>query len=71
MPNTHESAAFGVGMAVSGVLLGLFDAYRYASTNAAIAANEPRAMPVWAAAAGGLLVTIIGVIVASAVFQVR
>lgn len=71
IPNTHASAEFGVGMAAAGIVLGVYGALRYASTNAAIKSNAERPMPVWAAFAGGAVIVAIGIVVAIALFQVR
>jgi putative membrane protein len=69
--STHASTEFGTGMAAVGVLVALYGSYRYTSTSAAIGANKNVQMPAWAAVAGSLLVAVIGVIVAVALFEVR
>lgn len=71
VPNTHESVAFGIGMAAAGILLGLYGAIRYAGTNTAIATNEAHPLPVWAAVASAAVIAAVGVVVAVALFQVR
>lgn len=71
VPSTHESVAFGIGMSAVGVVLGIYGAIRFASTNTAIATNEARPMPVWAAAASAAVLAAVGIVVAIALFQVR
>lgn len=71
VPSTHTSAAFGIGMAIAGIVLGTYGAWRYAQIHTAIADAAARPMPVWAAFAGAAAVFAIGAIVAIALFEVR
>lgn len=71
VPNTHTSALFGIGMAAAGVALGIYGGIRFALTNGAIATNESRPMPLWAAFAGSAVITGVGIVVGLALFQVR
>lgn len=71
VPSTHFSAAFGVAMAIAGMLLGIYGAVRFATTNSAIGSNKPNAMPVWAAVTTAGAIVVIGAIVAAALFEVR
>lgn len=71
VPETHLSAGFGTAMAVAGIALGVYGAARYASTNAAIVANEARPMPVGVAIASAAGVAVVGLIVAFILLQVH
>ena len=71
VPNTHESVAFGIGMAAVGIILGIYGAVRFGSTNTAIATNKARPMPVWAAVTSAAILAAVGIVVAIALFQVR
>ncbi len=71
LASTHTSTAFGTGMAAAGILVALYGSYRYIVTDAAIDASTPSPMPLWAAFTGGLVVAVIGVVVAIALFEVR
>ena len=71
VPNTHTSAEFGVGMAITGIVLGIYGTTRYANTNTAIRQNEPRPMPVAAAIISAVAIAAIGIVVALALFEIR
>ena len=71
VPSTHASAEFGVGMAIAGVVLGLYGALRYAQTLASIELKRTRPMPVAAAWMSSAVIAAIGVVVAIALFEVR
>ena len=63
-PNSGVSVSFGIAMAVAGILCGVYGSYRYAVANAALRRDETLAMSPWAATVGGVVVAIIGTIVA-------
>lgn len=71
VPSTHASADFGVGMAIAGVVLGLYGALRYAQTRAGIESKQVQPMPVAAAWISSAVIAAIGVVVAIALFEVR
>lgn len=71
VPSSHTSTAFGIGMALAGVVIGVYGGVRYATTKAAITSNEARPMPVAAAVAASAAIIVTGAIVAMALFEVR
>lgn len=71
VPATHASAEFGVGMAVAGIVLGMYGALRYAQTRTGIESKQTRPMPVAAAWISAAAIAAIGTVVAIALFEVR
>lgn len=71
IPNSHTSVEFGMAMAAAGILIAIYGAVRFATTNAAIGKDRSNPMPPWAAAAGAAAIVGVGVIVAFALFEVR
>lgn len=71
VPNKHTSTIFGTAMALAGILVGIYGSFRYVATDAALRKNTSTPMPPWAAIAGGIIVTAIGVVVAIDLFAFR
>lgn len=63
-PHAHASTTFGIATALAGVMIGLYGAYRYAATEAALRRGEMAAMPPWAALLGSAVIAGIGILVA-------
>ena len=64
VPSNHLSTYFGVAMALSGVAIAVYGAHRYRQAHDAILADQAAPMPVRAASALGVILAIIGFIVA-------
>jgi putative membrane protein len=71
VPQGEGSSEFGVAMVVFGALIGAYGAYRYVNVRTAIMSNRDAPMPPWAAIVASAVVTIIGVVVAAALFQIK
>jgi putative membrane protein len=71
IPTRYESTEFGTVMAASGIVIGLYGAYRYVVTNTALTRGQTRALSPAAAIVGSAVVAIIGVIVAIDLFAFR
>ncbi len=63
-PRAHASTAFGMATALAGVAIGLYGAYRYVATDAALRRGETVPMPPWAALLGSAVIGGIGILVA-------
>ncbi len=63
-PRAHASTGFGIATVVGGVVIALYGAVRYATTDAALCRDETAAMPPWAAIVGSAAIAAIGTLVA-------
>jgi len=63
-PNQHASTLLGTAMAIAGVLVGAYGAFRYVASDAALRRGEMSAMPAGAAIGASIVVAVIGVAVA-------
>ncbi len=63
-PHTRASTPFGIATALSGAAIGVYGAFRYISTDAALRRGRTSAMPPWAAGVGGAVTAAIGILVA-------
>lgn len=70
-PSKHVSTTFGMAMAITGIVVGLYGGFRYIATDAALRRNRTEAMPPSAAIIGSLVVAAIGLIVAINLFSFR
>jgi putative membrane protein len=71
VPGHYASTEFGTAMAAAGIVIGIYGAYRYITTNAALIQGETRALAPAAAIAGSAVAAIIGIIVAIDLFAFR
>lgn len=68
MPSRHSSTLFGTVMALGGVIVGVYGTWRYIVEDRALREGTDRPMPAYAAVAGGIVIAIIGAIVALDLF---
>ncbi|HEV3157466.1 MAG TPA: DUF202 domain-containing protein [Candidatus Baltobacteraceae bacterium] len=71
IPARHVSTTFGTLISVVGVLVALYGSFRYAQTEKALTQRKMAPMPVSAAYTGGIVVALIGSVVALDLFAVR
>lgn len=67
----YTSTAFGVAMALVGLLTGVYGAYRYIVTERGMLAGADSPMPQWAALAGAAVTAVVAIVVVIALFLVR
>ncbi len=61
---TGASTAFGTIMAIAGILTGGYGSLRYVLTDRALRRETISAMPAWVAVTGGVVIAVVGLIVA-------
>ena len=71
LPARHVSVLFGTTVAAVGVLVALYGSLRYAQTTFQLRSGVVQPMPTSAAWAGGIILAVIGSIVALDLFAVR
>ncbi len=71
LPSRHASTVFGVAMALTGIVVGLYGSYRYVAMDTALRKDKAVALPASAAVVGGVVVAIIGLVVAIDLFAFR
>ena len=71
VPNRHLSTGLGIAMAIAGILVGVYGAYRYVASDRAMRAGETRTMSQGVAIGGGLLIAVLGALVALDLFAFR
>jgi putative membrane protein len=68
---TGASTAFGTIMALAGILTGVYGSLRYTLTDRALRRDKVSAMPAWVAVAGGIVIAVVGLIVAINLFRTQ
>lgn len=67
----QASTFFGVAVAVTGIVVGLYGSYRYVATDRGLHRGNVVGMPSWVATVCGLAVASIGVVVAVELLAIR
>lgn len=65
------STAFGTIMAIAGIFTGAYGSLRYALTDRALRRDQISSMPAWVAVTGGVVIAVVGLIVAINLYRTR
>jgi putative membrane protein len=68
---TGASTAFGTIMAIAGIATGAYGSLRYALTDRALRRDRISAMPAWVAVVGGVVIAVVGLIVAINLYRTQ